>query len=59
MPIEFGYQVVKDLLSLPKMQEGDPIDPGTVDVEELAAMGIVVHGNGDAYSWLAPRKLLP
>jgi hypothetical protein len=57
MAIEFAYQVVKDLLVLTKMEEADPIDPGTMCVQELAAMGLADHGNGDAYSWIAPRML--
>ena len=29
MPIQFAYQVVKDALALMKMEEADPVDPGT------------------------------
>jgi hypothetical protein len=57
MPIEFAYQVVKDLISLAKMEEADPVDPGTSDVQKLAVMGIVDDGNGNSYSWVRLRKL--
>jgi hypothetical protein len=57
MPIEFAYQVIKDLVALAKMEEVDPIDPGTLDPKELAAMGIIDNENAEAYSWSAPRKL--
>jgi hypothetical protein len=57
MPIEFAYQVIKDLVALAKMEEADPIDPGTLDSKELAKMGIVDAENADAYSWSAPHKL--
>ena len=50
MPLEFAYQVVKDLIGLAKMEEADPADPGTSDVQRLAMMGIVVDGNGESYS---------
>ena len=57
MPIEFAYQVIKDLIALAKMEETDPIDPGTSDAKQLAAMGIIDGEQTDAYSWAAPRKL--
>ena len=57
MAIEFAYQIVKDLIALAKMDEADPIDPGTLDLQELTAMGIVEGDNADAFSWAAPRKL--
>ena len=57
MPIGFAYQVIKDLVTLAKMEEADSIDPGTLDSKQLAAMGIIDVENADAYSWSAPRKL--
>ena len=57
MAIEFAYQVVKDLITLAKMEEADPIDPGTLDAKELSAMGIINSENADAYSWAAPLRL--
>ncbi|MBM3600040.1 MAG: hypothetical protein FJX35_17660 [Alphaproteobacteria bacterium] len=57
MTIQFAYQVVKDLIALAKMKEVDPIDPGTLDARELAAMGIVENANLDAYSWANPQRI--
>jgi hypothetical protein len=57
MPIGFAYQVLKDLIALAKMEEGEPIDPGTFDLQQLAAMGIVEDGSDNPYSWVRPRKL--
>ncbi len=57
MPIEFAYQVIKDLAALAKMKKGEPIDPGTQDTKQLVAMGIIDGENAEAYSWSAPGKL--
>jgi hypothetical protein len=57
MPIGFAYQLVKDLIALAKMEESDPIDPGTLDTKELVAMGILDGEASDDYSWSASRKL--
>jgi hypothetical protein len=58
MPIGLAYQVVKDLIALAKMEEAEPIDAGTSDVQHLSAMGIVEEGNGNnGYSWVRPRRL--
>ena len=57
MPIDFVYQVVKDLIRLAKMDEAESIDPGTLELQELAVMGIVDGSDPEAYSWAAPRNL--
>ncbi len=57
MAIEFAYQIVKDLIALAKMQEGDPIDPGTLDAKQLIDMGAIDAEDADACSWVAPRNL--
>lgn len=57
MVIEFAYQVVKGLIVLAKMEEAEPIDPGTQDIHELVTMGIIDGGAPDHYFWSAPRKL--
>src|SRR4051812_45105241 len=57
MPIEFVYQVVKDLIALAKMEEADPIDPGTLDANELTTMGIIDGENANTFSWAPPRNL--
>jgi hypothetical protein len=58
MPIGFAYQVVKDFVTLVKMEEADPIDPGTLDLQQLSAMGVVEEDDGNnAYSWVRPRRL--
>ena len=57
MAFELAYQIVKDLIALAKMEEADPIDPGTSDAKALAAMGIIDGEKTDAYSWATPRKL--
>jgi len=57
MHLEFAYQVVKDLIALSKMEETDPIDPGTLEMKELVSMGIVSDADPNNYSWIAPRRL--
>lgn len=57
MPIGFAYQLVKDVIALTKMQEAEPIDPGTNAMSKLKVMGIVDEGDGDGYSWVRPHKL--
>lgn len=48
---------MKDLIALAKLEEGEPIDPGTLDAKELAAMGVIDAEDAGACSWVAPRKL--
>lgn len=58
MPLGLAYQVLKDIVALAKMAEGEPIDPGTNDLDQLKKMGLVeASGNDAAYRWSNPQKL--
>ena len=57
MPLGFAYEIIKDLVALATMEEADPIDPGTLDANELATMGLIDAHDIDPCSWTAPRKL--
>lgn len=58
MPLGLAYQVLKDIVALAKMAEGEPIDPGTSDLDQLKKMGLVEANEDDAaYRWSNPQKL--
>ena len=57
MPIEFAYQLIKDFVALAKMEEGDPIVPGTLDANKLVTMGMLKGEDTASYLWCAPRNV--
>lgn len=57
MVFEFAYQVIRDLASLAKMEDAEPLDPGTLDAHGLVKMGLINAEGVEACSWSAPRKL--
>jgi hypothetical protein len=57
MPFGTAYQFIKDLISFAKVKEIDPIDPGTSDAYEIAAMGLIDPKDIERCSWVAHRNL--